>query len=219
MSMIRDAAGRGGKKIRTRAPVVLGVLGLVLGITASLGFAQAPRRTIMVVDSADRTGTWPNTREVVATRLISRLRDEPSFRVLPRDRVQEALQQARVESAGILDWEDAQKVAKSLEADYVIMGEVTVFSQEKTGGCLPVAGCVYTDTATVTLHGKILRVATGQIVADPTGESKKQQGNASVSAVPQLGTVTLENVDSQLIGKAVLEAVEKFVSAAKPKLL
>ena len=198
---------------------MLVLLGLTFGLAAGSGLAQAPRKTVMVVDFVDRTGTWPNTRDVVTTRLISRLRDEPSLRVVPRDRVQEALQQARVETAGTIDWEDAQKIARALKADYVIMGEVTVFNQQKSGGCVPVVGCAYTDTAAVTLHGKILNVATGQVVAEPVGEGKKRQVSGSVSAVPELGTVTVDTVDNQLIGKAALEAVDSFVRAAKPKFL
>ncbi len=201
-----------------RVLAVLGLLGLVLGAVMPFSYAQEPRKAIMVVDFADRAGSWPSTREVVTARVISKLRDDQSLKVLPRERVQAALQQANVEMVGIIDWEDAQKVAKTLEADFVIMGEVTVFSQQKTGGCLPVVGCAYTDTAAVSFRGKLLKVATGQFVAEPTAEAKQQTTNASTSAVPSLGNVTLENVDSQLIGKAVLEAVDKFVSAAKPKL-
>jgi curli biogenesis system outer membrane secretion channel CsgG len=201
-----------------RILAVLALLSLILGTTAPESLALAPRKAIMVVDFVDRTGTWPNTRDVVTTRLIGKLRDDQSIRVVPRERVQEALQQAKMETAGIIDWEDAQKIAKAFEADYVIMGEVTVFNQQKTGGCVPVVGCVYTDTASVALHGKILKVATGKFVAEPTAEAKAQSSSGSTSAVPQLGNVTLDNVDSQLIGKAVLEAAEKFVSAAKPKL-
>lgn len=210
-SVVRPRGRRG------RAAATLVVLGLTFGLAAGSGLAQAPRKTVMVVDFVDRTGTWPNTRDVVTTRLISRLRDEPSLRVVPRDRVQEALQQARVETAGTIDWEDAQKIARALKADYVIMGEVTVFNQQKSGGCVPVVGCAYTDTAAVTLHGKILNVATGQVVAEPVGEGKKRQVSGSVSAVPELGTVTVDTVDNQLIGKAALEAVDSFVRAAKPK--
>ncbi len=106
-----------------------------------------------------------------------------------------------MESVGIIDWEDVQKVAKTLEADYVLMGEVTVFDQQRTGGCVPIVGCVYTDTGSVVLHGKVLKVATGQFVGEPAAVVKKQQGSGSISGAPGLGGVTVENVDSQLIGK------------------
>lgn len=206
-----------GRKNVSRLIAALAVVALTLGIVAPFGQAQAPRKTIMVVDFVDRTGTWWNTREVITTRVISKLRDDQTLRVVPRDRVQAALQEAKVERAGIIDWEDAQKVAKTLEADYVLMGEVTVFDQQRTGGCVPIVGCAYTDTASVGLHGKVLKVATGQFVGEPAAEVKKQQGSGSISGVPGLGGVTVENIDSQLIGKAALEAVEKFVAATRPK--
>ncbi len=108
----------------------------------------------MVIDFADRVGGWSGTREAVTTRVISRLRDDQTLRVLPREKVQEALQQAKVETEGLIDWEDAQKVPKTVEADGVIMGEVTPFDQQNRGGCLPLAGCAYTTTASVRLDGR-----------------------------------------------------------------
>ncbi len=200
-----------------RILAVVGLAALTVGFGAPRGEAQAPRKSIMVVDFVDRTGTWSGTRDVITTRVISKLRDDQTFRVVNRDRVQSALQEAKTETAGIIDWEDAQKVARTLEADYVIMGEITVFDQQTTGGCVPVVGCVYTNTASVALHGKVLKVVTGQFVAEPAAEVKKQQGSGSISGVPGLGGVSVENIDSQLIGKAALEAVEKFVAAARPK--
>ncbi len=101
---------------------------------------------------------------------------------------------------------------------YVIMGEVTAFDQQQSGGCLPVVGCAYTTTAIVTLRGKIVSAATGTVVAEPTGEARKQQSSASISGGPWWGNVSLQNFDGQLLGKATLEAVDKFISAAKPKL-
>lgn len=145
---------------------VVSALVLVPGIAVAPGQAQAQRKAIMVVDFADRVGGWSSTREAVSTRVISKLRDDQALRVLPRDRVRDALQAARVETAGFIDWEDAQKVARSLEADYVMMGEVTAFDQQHQGGCLPIVGCAHTITATVNLRGKVLSAATGEFVAE-----------------------------------------------------
>jgi ABC-type uncharacterized transport system auxiliary subunit len=180
--------------------------------------AQAPRKTVMVVDFADRAGGWTYTRETVTVRIINRLRDDPNVRVLSRDQVQDALRQARIESAGMLDWQDAQKVAKSLEADYVLMGEVSTFDQQYTGGCLPIVGCAYTITATVNLRGKVLDVAAGAFVAEPAADVRKQQSSISIWAGYWWGSVTVNNFDSQLIGKATLEAVDDFVKKARPAI-
>ncbi len=201
-----------------RVLAVVGMAALTVGFVAPLGQAQAPRKSIMVVDFVDRTGTRSGTRDLITTRVLSKLRDDQTLRVVNGDRIQSALQEAKAETAGIIDWEDAQKVARTLEADYVIMGEGTVFDQQTTGGCVPVVGCAYTNTASVALHGKILKVVTRQFVAEPASEVKKQQGSGSISGVPGFGGVTVQNIDRQWIGKAALEAVEKFVAAAKFKL-
>ena len=200
----------------SRASVAVAVS--VITLLAGPSVAQAPRKAAMVVDFADRVGGWTYTRETVTARIISRMRDDPSIRVLSRDQVQDALRQARVETSGMLDLQDAQKVAKSLEADYVLMGEVSAFDQQYSGGCLPIVGCAYTVTATVNLRGKVLDAAAGTFIADPTAESRKQQTSVSVWAGYWWGSVTVNNFDSQLIGKATLEAVDDFVKKVRPTI-
>lgn len=200
----------------SRISVVIAVVAAMLvGWPAA---AQAPRKTAMIVDFADRVGGWTYTRETVTTRIINRMRDDASIRVLSRDQVQDALRQARVETSGMLDAQDAQKVAKTLEADYVLMGEVSTFDQQYTGGCLPIVGCAYTITATVNLRGKLLDVATGTVVADPTAESRKQQTSVSIWVGYWWGNLTVNNFDSQLIGRTTLEAVDDFVKKVRPAI-
>ena len=196
----------------------LGILCLVLTLGLALGWAQAPRKTVMVVDFADRVGDWQSTPEAVTIRVINRLRDDQSLRVLPRDAVHDALKAAKVETSGILDRDDAQKVAAALQADFVMMGEITTFGQKQRGGCVPIAGCLYTNTAAVTIRGKVLSAATGEVVAEPVGESTKTATSGSVGAGYWWTNISLQDFDSQLVGKATLDAVDKFVGAAVPKL-
>jgi curli biogenesis system outer membrane secretion channel CsgG len=180
--------------------------------------AQAPRKTVAVVDFANRVASWSATGEAVTTRIIAKLRDDPSLRVLPREQVRDALLQAKTETEGFLDPEQAQKIGKDLGADYLMLGEVTTFDQQQKGGCLPVFGCVYTTTATVSLHAKVLGVAEGRFVGEPTSESTKKQGSANITAGSGWGNVSLQNFDGQLIGKATLEAVDMLVKNARPYL-
>ncbi len=201
-------------RIRAWAAICAAVLMLGTGTAA----AQTPRKVVMVVDFADRVGGRTYTRETITVRIINRLRDDATIRVLSRDQVQDALRQARLETAGMLDWDDAQKVAKSLQADYVVMGEVSTFDQQYTGGCLPIVGCAYTVTATVNLRGKLLDVAAGAFAADLSAESRKQQTSISVWVGYWWGSVSVDNFDSQLIGKATLEAVDDFVKKVRPAI-
>ena len=210
------SVAKGGIAVRTLG--ALGILCLVLTLGLALGWAQAPRKTVMVVDFADRVGGWQSTPEAVTTRVINRLRDDQSIRILPRDAVQDALRAAKVETSGILDRDDAQKVATALQADFVVMGEITAFGQKEKGGCVPIVGCLYTNTAAVTIRGKVLSAATGEVLAEPVGESTKTATSGSVTAGYWWTTVSLEDFDSQLVGKATLEAIDKFVGAAVPKL-
>src|SRR3989337_1887821 len=89
---------------------VLIVLAPALLVTSSQG--QAPRKGVMVVDFEDVGRGWSYTRELVTARVISKLRDEPTLRVLPREQVQEGPRQGRLEAAGYLDLGAAPEGAK-----------------------------------------------------------------------------------------------------------
>jgi curli biogenesis system outer membrane secretion channel CsgG len=197
-------------------------VGLVVVVVAVLpaapGHGQAPRKGVMVIDFEDLARGWSYTREVVTVRVVSKLREDPALRVVPRERVQDALREARLDPAGYVDWEAAQRVAKSLEADYVVMGQVATFDQQYTGGCLPIVGCAYTWTATVTLRGKVLDAAAGTFVLEPRSDGKKSQTSVSLWVGPWWSSMTVNNFDGQLIGKATQEAVEDFVAKVKPYL-
>ncbi|MGH2452868.1 MAG: CsgG/HfaB family protein [bacterium] len=198
--------------------VLIAVMLLATALLAAPGQSQATRKGVMVVDFEDVAAGWSATREVVTTRLISKLREDANLRVVPRERVQEALREAKVESAGYLDLEAVQKVAKTLEADFVVMGQVAAFDQQYTGGCLPIVGCVYTLTATVTLRGRVLDAAAGKVVTEPRSEMRETQTSVSVWVGPWWSTVTVNNFDGQLIGRATAKAVEDLVGKVKPFL-
>jgi curli biogenesis system outer membrane secretion channel CsgG len=203
---------------KIRWPVLLVLAAIISVVLGPPGYGQASRKGVIVVDFEDLVRGWSSTREVVTTRVISSLREDASLRVVPRERVQEALREAKVESAGYLDLEAAQKVAKALEADYVIMGQIAAFDQQYSGGCVPIVGCVYTVTATVTLRGRVLDVASGQVVTEPRSETKETQRSVSVWAGPWWTTVTASNFDGQVIGKATHKAVDDFLIRLKPFL-
>src|SRR3989337_735662 len=70
------------RMMRWRVLVVLIGLAPALLVTSSQG--QAPRKGVMVVDFEDVGRGWSYTRELVTARVISKLRDEPTLRGLPR---------------------------------------------------------------------------------------------------------------------------------------
>jgi curli biogenesis system outer membrane secretion channel CsgG len=176
----------------------------------------------MVVDFDTSVTGIEVAREMATGKIISRLRRDGTFRVLPRDQVQAALQKAKIDTVGYLDIEEAMGVAKTLQADYVLMGAVDKFEQQQTGGCLPIVGCLYTVTATVSLQGKVLDAQDGVYVGEPKARVTKRATSGTVSiSIGPLGTpvpISVGNLDQQLIGKAADEAVEQFVADLKKYL-
>ncbi|MCS7173886.1 MAG: CsgG/HfaB family protein [Armatimonadetes bacterium] len=179
--------------------------------------AQDGRPVVMVVDFAVAVG-WSAASEVVTERIVARLREEGTVRVLSRSETRSALQAARLDLRGILDVADVSRAALRAGADYVVMGEVEQLDQNHTGGCFPIVGCMYTITANVRLRGVVVDAETAMVVARPDGQARGQQTSASVWVGPWWTHVSVHNFDGQLIGKVTLEAVGQFVSRARPAL-
>lgn len=195
----------------------------VAALLAGLLAAPAPapgqdgRPVVMVVDFAASVG-WSPASEVVTDRMIARLREDGSVRVLSRSETRSALESQRLDTRGVLDVQDVSRAAVRGGADYVIMGEVEQFDQDHRGGCLPIVGCAYTVTATVRIRGMVVDAETAVVLARPEGQAQRSQGAASVWVGPWWSHVSVSNFDAQLIGRVTLEAVAQFVSRAKPAL-
>ncbi len=200
-----------------RAAVLAVLVTVLLASLQSPTPGQEDRPTVMVVDFAVSIG-WPSASEIVTDRVVARLREEGSVRVLARAQTRSALEAARLDTRGMLDVADVSRAAARAGADYVIMGEVEQLDQSHTGGCLPIVGCVYTITATARLRGVVVDTETATVVARPDGQARGQQTSASVWVGPWWTHVSVSNFDAQLIGKVTLEAVGQFVSKAKPAL-
>lgn len=199
-----------------RRGLIACVLAVVL-CAATQGFAQDARKVVAVVDFEDLVHGWNGTSQVVTDRLISRLRDEPTIRVLPRQQVEAALQAANVESQGVLDVADAQKIGQSLGAAYVIMGQIDQFNWEYHSAWVVVATVVQ-QSATVDLKGKILDVAGGQLRGQPEGKGQISQTGGTTWVGPWWSSISVDNFDNQLIGKATKQSVEDFAKQAVPLL-
>ncbi len=173
------------------------------------------RPVVMVVDFAVAIG-WPSASEVITERIVARMREDGSVRVLSRSQTRSALEAANLDTRGMLDAVEVSRAARQVGADYVVMGEVEQLDQSHRGGCLPIVGCVYTITAEARLRGVVVDAETATVVARPDGQARGQQTSASVWVGPWWTHVSVHNFDAQLIGRVTLEAVAQFVSKARP---
>ncbi|HLW49226.1 MAG TPA: CsgG/HfaB family protein [bacterium] len=187
-----------------------------LGVLAAFsgpGAAQDARKVVAVVPFADMVHGWSGTGAVVTDHVVGKLRDVQALRVLPVPQVQDALTQAHAGSQGVLDTAEAQKVGQALGAAYVVMGEVDQFDWQSHSAYVLVATVVQ-QTASVALKGQVFDVARGQVVGTPEGKAQITQTGGSTWVGPWWSSVSVDNFDSQLIGKAASQAVDKLVKQA-----
>jgi curli biogenesis system outer membrane secretion channel CsgG len=188
------------------------VLGALLAFNAP-GAAQDTRKVVAVVPFADMVHGWSSAGTVVTDRVVTTLRDVQALRILPTSQVQDALTQAHGDTQGMLDPAQAQKVGQALGAAYLVMGEVDQFDWEAHSAYVLVATVVQ-QTASVALKGQVFDVAGGQVLGTPEGKAQITQTGGSTWVGPWWSSVSVDNFDSQLIGKATTQAVDKLAKQA-----
>jgi TolB-like protein len=209
-----EAAVEGGVEMRRmRRSLFVCALGLLLAFGAP-GFAQDTGKVVAVVPFADMVHGWSDTATAVTERIVAKLRDTQGLRVLPMSQVRDAVDQAHADSDGILGADEAQKVGQALGAAYLVMGEVDQFDWQIHSAYVVVATVVQ-QTANVALKGQVFDVAGGQARGTPEGKAQITQTGGSTWVGPWWSSVSVDNFDSQLIGKATAQAVDKFAKQAQ----
>jgi curli biogenesis system outer membrane secretion channel CsgG len=154
---------------------------------------------------------------IVTDRVVAKLGPVQNPRVLPTPQVQDALSQAHTDNQGVLDPTDAQKIGQALGAGYPVMGEVDQFDWQYHTAYVVVATVVQ-QSANVALKGEVFDVAGGQVIGTPKGDAQLTQTGGSTWAGPWWSSISVDNFDSQLIGKATAQAVDKFTKQASDSL-
>lgn len=206
----------------------LRVLILILGLLAwpALVAAQPAARQAIAVASfeTDRTG-WvppPNFGETVADLLASRLVELGAFRVFDRGMLPESGQGRRPSFDAI------RELAQQSGIDYVVLGAVTRFGNEKKtsrGGLLGIpvigGGGKSSQESSVGLTIRVVDVRTGEIVGTATslGAATKSNrtigGGAVVHGLPVGGLFTSGSTGSldRLVADALVDAVDEAAAA------
>ncbi len=179
-----------------------------------------PKPTIAIAPfDTDRTG-WvppPNFGETVADLLASRLVDIGAFRVFDRAMLSDPGPAARA------SFDAVREAASSAGVDFVVLGAVTRFGNEKKnrrGGLLGIpflgGGGKSSQESSVGLTLRVVNVRTGEVVATSTSLGAAGKSHRTIAAggllkgVPVGGLFTSSSTGSldRLVGEALVEAVE-----------
>ena len=138
------------------------------------------------------------------------------FDVAERDLVQGKLIAEGLDTEGLIDPDDAQKIAAMLGADYLIYGNVTDVSVSDTGTTIEGSGGVTIGTIKAHIVLRMMDVSTGDILMAAKGEGKSKTSYVEVGSkntgVITIGTytVTYDSVHNA-IQKSAADAVNVLV--------
>ena len=149
--------------------------------------------------------------------IAGRLLHEPGVRVLERDRINEIMQEHRLQSSQSVDEHTAIQLGRLVGADIIVMGTLSEIGIESGGGVGVGRFQLSTSTAKVRLSGRLINVETGELVA--AIESQGQNTGTGVS-VRNMQGLSYDGKDFQdsTIGKALDEAIDDFVTQFRASL-
>jgi curli biogenesis system outer membrane secretion channel CsgG len=144
--------------------------------------------------------------------LTTTMLDRGRFRMVERSRLDKVMGEQDLGASGRIDPQSAAKIGKLVGADYLIMGKVTQFSQERTGvGTVlgHLTGVGFSDTkAKVAVDLRVVDSTTGEIIGSWTGKGESDKGSVFFGS-RGFGVIALGSSDfmSSILGNATKKAI------------
>ncbi|HPT87761.1 MAG TPA: CsgG/HfaB family protein [Bacillota bacterium] len=162
---------------------------MLLGPVLFPAFAEDTRYRVAVLpfDDGSIEHWWGKNWDVgkgVADELITELLKIGRFRLIEREKIDKILSEQDFGQQGRVDQRTAAKIGKILGAQYLIMGKVTEFSTNSTGGAVSVRNYalgIKTHTARVELDARLVDTTTSEIITAANGVGERKQSNLAMA--------------------------------------
>ncbi|MGI6076024.1 MAG: CsgG/HfaB family protein [Pyramidobacter sp.] len=181
----------------------------------ALCLAAAPARAAVRVGVDTFRCTAPNVPASVADGMtelfITELVNSGTFQVFERTQLEKVAKEQRLSMSGLVSEATLAKVGRLTGVEWIITGSVTQYSQQSTGGVMPLSGfgiALVNGVGTATLDIRAIDTTTGA-VKYAIRESGKAANNA-VGAVIDDSVIGTGDF-SGLPAKAALKAVKRVV--------
>lgn len=227
------------KRIRQAACISGGTL-MITGLWAALPLIPAFAAEELLVAQADQsrlrvavldfdfasTGLvyslwgYASPAQGVSYLLTNKLVENGQYTVVERSRVEEILQEQDLGASGRIDPSTAAQIGRVLGVDAVVIGSVTRFNFEESGGGVSVLGFGGGGDSTgavVELTARLVNTTTGEIIATGQGAGAADRGGGRVST--PFGSVgggsrSDDEIFSDAAEEAVNELAAQLVAAA-----
>ena len=166
---------------------------------------SGPRRTLAVLEFENKTHFGKSRLGDAATDiLITGLSSTGRFILVERARIQEAIDELKIQASGLVDPATAAELGRFVGASAVLIGAVTNYG-ERVESKDVVLFQSKTQTAECSVDARIIDTGSGEIIYAVSGSGEAERDTKGV-----LGTGGHGSYDEVLAGEALRAAINKF---------
>lgn len=194
--------------------------------SASAQNGASAKPTLAVVEFETRPQISRDAGRELSEILVNELLETNRFTVVDRARTNKVVTEQRDVLVGLIDPAKGAEVGRMIGAQYLIIGSVTEFKEDKAGGFGPIGKILPTQISNKVANYRALVKFNLQVINSTTGEiafSKPFEkdvktaglsGSGAVFDLPKFESKAMQDAVAQAMKDAVAALVEKLGSAA-----
>lgn len=209
--------------------VVLLALAVCLFAIPSFAADSRLRVAVLPFDDGSIQGQerwWDGNLKVgdgISSELVTALLNTGKFRLIEREQLDKVLAEQNLSASGKIDTSTATKIGRLLGVQILVMGKVTEFTNDSTGGKVKLddkhkIGLDITAHASrVAIDARMVDTTTAEIRAAVTGRGEKKRANVGVEVDYNKLAIGSDEFKKTALGTALRDAVTSLASQLADK--
>ncbi|MDR1514786.1 MAG: CsgG/HfaB family protein [Synergistaceae bacterium] len=208
----------GGTVVKKSRKIAFLFLASLAVLYACASAEAKPTLAVKTFENKTDEKSFEPPADAITDMMTTELYEAGLFRLVERDRLDVIGEELKLSQSGLMDMETAPEVGKIVGAKYQMIGAITGYYYNASGGAIVIpwiaGGAAASKTAYAKLDIRIVDSSTGEVIyAGATQGSAKREAGGILTVFGGFGSVQYGGI----LATAVRDSVEKHVAAMKTK--
>ncbi|MDR1508815.1 MAG: CsgG/HfaB family protein [Synergistaceae bacterium] len=194
------------------------LIALFAGLCACGAADAKPTLAVKTFENKTDEKSFEPPADAITDMMTTELYDAGLFRLVERDQLDVIGEELKLSQSGLMDMETAPEIGKIVGAKYQMIGAITGYYYNTSGGAIVIpwiaGGAAASKTAYAKLDIRIVDSSTGEVVyAGAQQGSAKREAGGILTAFGGFGSAQYGGI----LATAVRDSVEKHVAAIRAR--